>query len=98
LQWRQEYCDGKYNIAESIGIGKGLVQSACIVKSAALHIPVDLKGALSQHGCGTDNDWTAIEAYILDCIRNSTNYTAAEKAVAAETVVQARDLIRLNCV
>lgn len=91
-------CDGKYDIAESLGVGKGLIQSACSVKSAALHIAVDLKGALSQHGCGTDNDWAAIEAYILDCIINSTNHSAAEKAVAAEAVVQARDLIRLTCV
>lgn len=91
-------CDEKYDIADFFGVGKDLVQSSCSVKSAALHIVVDLKGALSQHGCGTDNDWAAIEAYILDCIRNSTDYSAAEKAVAAEAVVQARDLIRLTCV
>ncbi len=73
-----------------------LADRLCASEMARYHIEVDLMGALSRSGCGSDSDWTKVFDVINSCSGETFN-TDAEKFVATFAVRLQRDRVRNSC-
>ncbi|WP_421567598.1 hypothetical protein [Stenotrophomonas sp. PD6] len=79
-------------------IGKWIADRECFSTMGWYHVQVDLKNALTQYGCGSQNDWDLVGQQIVPCLRETQpHYPQLYYEMGGIFVQYARERVRQQC-
>lgn len=80
------------------GVGKWIADRECFSTMGWYHVQVDLRNALTQYGCGSQNDWDLVGDQIVPCLKETQpGYPQVYYEVGGIFVDSARERVRQQC-
>lgn len=80
------------------GVGKWIADRECFSTMGWYHVQVDLRNALTQYGCGSQNDWDLVGEQIVPCLKETQpGYPQIYYEVGGIFVDSARERVRQQC-